>query len=68
MQENPDQTQPQIESNWGALPQEPCRFCHEAGGVQFLIDDSPFGKNAAQVMQCTRCGRTWESQTGQVGA
>lgn len=46
--------------DWGALPLEPCRYCHSIGGVQFRIDDSPLGKNQPQVVRCDKCGRDWE--------
>lgn len=48
------------EDNWGALPEEPCRHCHEKGGVQFLIDDSPHGKNTSQIVRCTKCRNAWD--------
>lgn len=43
----------------GYLLEEPCRYCHQSGGVYFLIDDSPFGRNTAQVVACERCKNTW---------
>jgi hypothetical protein len=43
----------------GALLNEPCRYCHEVGGVYFVLDDSPWGKSQPQVVGCSRCGATW---------
>jgi hypothetical protein len=54
-------------SNKGALPQEPCRFCHKIGGVYFIIDDSPFGKSTVQVVSCNLCKATWEAHSTGVG-
>ena len=48
---------------WGSLPAEPCRFCHQIGGVKFRIDDSPRGKNEPQVVRCDKCGRDWEAES-----
>lgn len=44
----------------GALPGEPCRCCGRAGGVYFVIDDSPHGQSAPQVVACDLCGGTWD--------
>lgn len=52
----------------GYLLEEPCRFCHRAGGVWFLIDDSPFGKNTEQVVACDYCKNTWTADSGMVPA
>lgn len=49
--------------DWGHLSNEPCRFCHEIGGVYFRIDDSPCGKNEPQCVRCDKCGRTWEADS-----
>jgi hypothetical protein len=47
------------EEEWGALPNEPCRYCRQPGGVYFLVDDGPEGRVGLQPMRCDRCGRTW---------
>jgi len=52
----------------GHLPGEPCRSCRRAGGVFFVIDDSAFGKNSAQVVACVLCGTTWLADGGLVPA
>lgn len=44
---------------WGALPQEPCRFCRQVGGVHFLIDDGPEGRSGLSPVRCDRCKRDW---------
>lgn len=49
--------------DWGALPAEPCRFCHKAGGVFFRIDDSPTGLNQPQEARCDLCGQTWAADS-----
>jgi hypothetical protein len=56
------------EGDWGHLPNEPCRFCHQIGGVYFRVDDSPRGKNEPQVVRCENCGRDWESHTTEARA
>lgn len=45
---------------WGWLDQEPCRYCHEIGGVFFRADDFPQDRNQTQVVRCDKCGRNWE--------
>lgn len=50
-------------SNRGALLNEPCRFCHKVGGVWFVIDDSPFGKNSSQACGCSLCGANWDADS-----
>jgi hypothetical protein len=55
MQELPNQAiPPDPENNWGALPQEPCQRCHQQGGVQFLIDNSDWGRSHPQVVHCVK--------------
>lgn len=49
------------EGDWGSLPQEPCRYCRQVGGVYFRVDDSPRGKTEAQIVRCDKCGRDWEA-------
>ncbi len=46
-------------SEKGYLLKEPCRYCHQIGGVYFVVDDSPFGKNADQVVACDKCKNSW---------
>jgi len=46
---------------WGHLPNEPCRFCRQPGGVHFMIDDGPEGRSGHQPMRCDLCKRTWEA-------
>lgn len=46
--------------DWGSLPAEPCRFCHQVGGVHFRNDDSPRSLSEPQVVRCDKCGRSWE--------
>jgi hypothetical protein len=43
----------------GYLLEEPCRYCRRTGGVYFVIDDSPFGRNTAQVVACDHCKANW---------
>lgn len=43
----------------GYLLTEPCRFCKQVGGVFFIIDDSPFGRNTPQVVACEKCKNSW---------
>ncbi len=38
---------------------EPCRYCHQTGGVYFVIDESPFGVNTSQVVACEKCKNNW---------
>jgi RecJ-like exonuclease len=45
--------------DWGALPAEPCRFCRQAGGVHFLIDDGPEGRKGLSPVRCDQCGWIW---------
>lgn len=47
------------QEDYGYLSNEPCRYCHQQGGVRFVIDDSPFGKCTSQVVNCTLCGSVW---------
>jgi hypothetical protein len=47
----------------GALSHEPCRYCHRQGGVYFVVDDSPFGRNSPQVTACSLCGMSWEADS-----
>ncbi len=46
-------------SDRGALPGEPCSRCGRVGGVWFLLDDSPYGRGAEQVVSCNKCKATW---------
>ena len=48
--------------DWGALPQEPCRYCRRQGGVQFLASEHPFD-NHAQLVRCELCGNVWEADS-----
>lgn len=43
----------------GYLLEEPCRHCYRTGGVYFVVDDSPFGRNTAQVVACDKCKNSW---------
>mgnify|MGYP001588248203 CR=1 len=52
----------------GWLPREPCRFCHKTGGVYFVVDDSPFGRNTPQVTACDICKNNWTAECGLVPA
>lgn len=52
----------------GYLLGEPCRHCGRTGGVFFVIDDSPFGKNTAQVVACDHCKNSWTADSGMVPA
>jgi hypothetical protein len=52
-----------LAGDWGALPQEPCRYCHRPGKVRFLIDDSPWGKTQPHVTTCGWCNRTWTADS-----
>jgi hypothetical protein len=45
--------------DWGHLPNEPCRFCRQVGGVYFLIDDGPEGKAGLEIVRCDKCKRSW---------
>lgn len=54
---------PAHEGEWGALPSEPCRYCHQIGGVFFMIDDGPEGRKGLQVTRCDKCGRSWEADS-----
>lgn len=47
-------------NDWGLLPLEPCRYCHQQGGVQFLASNQPLDQHAQQV-RCVNCGRAWEA-------
>lgn len=53
----------EVVEQWGSLPQEPCRFCREAGGVLFLIDDGPPGRESPVIVRCGKCGRYWEADS-----
>jgi hypothetical protein len=48
-----------ITGDWGTLPQEPCRFCHEIGGIFFMIDNGPEGHTGLQTVRCDKCKRWW---------
>ena len=50
---------PDVLPDRGYLLGEPCRYCHRAGGVYFIIDDSSFGKSTPQVVACDKCKNTW---------
>jgi DNA-directed RNA polymerase subunit M/transcription elongation factor TFIIS len=52
----------------GYLPEEPCRHCHQRGGVYFILDDSPFGRGTAQVTACEKCKNSWTADSGTVPA
>lgn len=45
---------------WGVLSEEPCRYCYEIGGVQFLLENRP-GEAGVVIVHCKRCHRTWEA-------
>ena len=47
------------QGDWGWLKDEPCRFCRQPGGVFFLIDEGPEGRDGKQVMRCDKCKRSW---------
>ncbi len=49
--------------DWGRLEHEPCRFCRQAGGVLFMIDDKPGEQAGHQAMRCDKCGKTWEADS-----
>lgn len=54
----------EVESGeWGALPQEPCRYCRRQGGVQFRLDDDPTVQHGPQIVRCELCGRWWEADS-----
>ena len=44
---------------WVALPEEPCRFCREPGGVFFALNEGMAGHDGSQEVRCDRCKRTW---------
>jgi hypothetical protein len=52
---------PAVQGDWGHLPAEPCRYCRQVGGVHFLRDDGPEGRDGHQVTRCDKCGRSWEA-------
>lgn len=52
----------------GYLPWEPCRFCHRLGGVWFVVDDSPHGRNTEQIVSCDHCRNVWTVMGGMVPA
>jgi hypothetical protein len=58
-QQPPERPYSAIEGEWGYLANEPCRYCHEVGGIFFLIDDGPEGKTGLSPIRCDRCKRTW---------
>jgi hypothetical protein len=45
--------------DWGALPQEPCRYCRCVGKVMFQVNEGQKNLNDAQVVRCGKCGRDW---------
>lgn len=47
----------------GDLAGEPCRFCHKAGGVGFVVDDRPLGKHLPQVVYCSLCKSSWNADS-----
>lgn len=55
----PDWVPPLDRIDRGYLPGEPCRYCLRAGGVFFVVDDSPFGKTSAQATTCALCRNSW---------
>ena len=60
----PEQQKKEYDANtgdWGSLPEEPCRKCHQRGGVMFQIDDGPEGRTSSQAVRCTLCGATWHA-------
>lgn len=50
---------PAHEGEWGSLPNEPCMFCNEIGGIRFLIDEGPEGRAGLETVRCEKCGRSW---------
>ncbi len=48
-----------IEGDWGFLPNEPCRFCHQTNCMFFLIDEGPEGKTGLSPVRCDKCKRSW---------
>jgi hypothetical protein len=48
---------------WGHLPNEPCRYCRKPGGVYFLQDNGPEGRDGLQPMRCENCKRDWIAGT-----
>ena len=49
---------------WGALTEEPCRYCHRQGGVQFWLSSHPLDNNGPQVVQCILCKNVWNADRG----
>lgn len=47
---------------WQPLPQEPCRFCREVGGVVYLREEGCQGLYE-QAVRCTRCRRLWDADS-----
>lgn len=58
MDETPERRYEMNTGDWGALPNEPCRFCRQVGGVQFLIKDGLSHDNQQEV-RCDKCKRAW---------
>ena len=52
-----------VVEQWGSLPLEPCRFCRETGGVLFLLDEGPPGRESPVIVRCGKCGRHWEADS-----
>jgi hypothetical protein len=48
---------------WGHLAQKPCRFCRAVGGVWFLMDNGPEGRDGLSPVRCDKCGRSWVAGT-----
>jgi hypothetical protein len=53
------QTAPCWAGEWGHLPQEPCRYCRQIGGVYFCIDDGREGIGGLSSVRCDKCKRDW---------
>ena len=59
-----DPDQPDLGGNdWGTLPQEPCRYCRQPGGVEFLASTQPLDLYGSQTVRCRLCGRVWDADS-----
>ena len=56
-------TRPTHEGEWGALLQEPCRYCRQQGGMFFLNDEGWEGVAGHQIMRCDLCKRSWQADS-----
>ena len=51
----------ETEAQWGALPEEMCRFCNRQGGVQFWYSELPLDRHGPQVVRCVTCKNVWNA-------